>query len=75
MSLVRSIWRRLIVLCLVCGLNIAVFGVESGLQIVVVVLTFWFGVYLPGALVWEYYRADDEERAEWRSFYRNLLQK
>ena len=66
-------WRRLIVLCLVCGLNIAVFGVERGLQIVVVVFTFWFGVYLPAALGWEYYRADADERAEWREFYRNLL--
>lgn len=71
--MLRTIYRRLIVLCLVCAFNVAVFGVERGLSIVAAVLAFWFGVYLPGALAWEYYRADSDERAEWREFYRNLL--
>lgn len=71
--MIRSCLRYIVPLILVAALNIIVLGVERGLKIVTIVAAFWFGVYLPTTLAWEYYKADADERAEWRAFYRSLI--
>jgi len=34
---------------------------------------FWFGVYLPAGIAYDYYHSDPEERQEWREFLRGLV--
>jgi hypothetical protein len=66
---------QLWVLAAVVGMiaNLYLFGPKSSAVLFAAVIAFWFGVYLPAGIAYDYYQSDPEERREWRQFVRGLL--